>query len=226
MPHYGFIDESGTLQEHEVLTVALVVLDGARVADKLHLKVSKSVFTPPKTRGLAEKEKWFAAQKLHFADMDERQKLAMGAELAKANIAAVITNYWHTDESTSHEHRFAMYRSLVKATINKAFESFDDLMISVSKQGGWESYGPSFLQELRLLPDEFTKRGDYRKGYFFLSSAAKPGQQIADYFASSSRNFLLAKSDASLSSPYECVQHQVRHFEEMKAVAELLAKEK
>lgn len=62
MPHYGFIDESGTLQEHEVLTVALVVLDGARVADKLHLKVSKSVLLrrkrgdwPKKKSGLRRK---------------------------------------------------------------------------------------------------------------------------------------------------------------------------
>jgi hypothetical protein len=216
MPRYGFIDESGTLDNHKVLTVALVIFEGARTAEKLHLKIVKSVFPVPKARGLAEKEKWFAAQKLHFVDMNDDRKLKLGKELGKANISAFIASYWHSDENCSHEHRFGMYKELVKATINKALEDFDELAISIAKQGGWEKYGKQLIQELRPLPEAFTSAKRQVKSDFFLASAAKPGLQIADFYASSCRNFLLADGDENLAAPYQLVNHRVRHFEQIR----------
>lgn len=42
MSHHGYIDESGTLGHQQIMTVALVVLNGARAADKLHVKLAKA----------------------------------------------------------------------------------------------------------------------------------------------------------------------------------------
>jgi hypothetical protein len=196
------------------MTVALIVLDGVRAADRLHLRIAKSLApAPSKTRGRAALEKWYEKHQVHFVDMDEEHKLMVGNELGKANITAFIAGYWHTEESTTHEHRFAMYKQLVKTTTRRAFWAFDDLVVAIAKQGGWDTYGRPFMEELRQVPDEFISAGIYRKGAFFLSSPAKPGPQIADFYASSSRSFLLAETDASLAAPYELIQHQVRHFE-------------
>jgi hypothetical protein len=119
-----------------------------------------------------------------------------------------------------------MYKELLKLTINKAFERFDELVVSISKQGGWESYGGELLQELRLLPENFTRSGNFRKGEFFLSSPHKHGQQIADFYASASWNFLLAGDDTNRGAPYERIRGQVSHFEELSLAAKQLIKEK
>lgn len=134
---HAFIDESGTLQDQEIMTVALVVLDGARSAEKLHLKASKVIFTRPTTRGLKEREKWFASRTLHFAEMNDDQKLALGSELGRSNIASVIASHWHTEASSTHEHRFAVYSKLVEMTILRAFEFYKQLNIALpSKEAG------------------------------------------------------------------------------------------
>jgi hypothetical protein len=222
MAKHAFIDESGTMPDQEIMTVALVIVDGVRTAEKLHPKLARSVFPPPRVRGLRELERWYADQKLHYAEMNHEQKLAMGAELSKANITAIIGYCRHSEESTTHEHRFVMYTELLKLTIRKALETIDDLVVSIGKQGGWESYGSDLIRELRLLPEHYTRAGNFRKGDFFLSSPFKPGQQISDFYASASWNFLLAKSDAEKCAPYERIRHQVTHLEEFDAAKELI----
>ncbi len=214
---HAFIDESGTLQDQEIMTVALVVLDGARSAEKLHLKASKVIFTPPKTKGLKEREKWFASRTLHFAEMNDDQKLALGSELGRANIASVIASHWHTEASATHEHRFAVYSKLVEMTILRAFEFYKQLNIAIAKQGGWQVYGPPFLEQLRKLPGQYKyNTGQYREADIYLASSANHGIQLADFFASSCRNYLLSKSANRLAEPYERVQHLVVQLDEYK----------
>jgi len=213
---YAFIDESGTLQHHEVMTVALIVLDGVRAADKIHLRLVKSLsIAPSQKHGRMALDEWNEKQQIHFTDMDEGHQLSIGTELGKANISVFIASHWRTKESVTHEHRFGVYKQLVKTTIRAAFGTFDDLVVAIAKQGGWEAYGKPLIEELRLLPGEFMSAGMYRKGTFFLSSGAKPGPQIADFYASASRHFLLARTDASLAKSYERIQHQIRHFERL-----------
>ncbi len=217
MSHHGYIDESGTLSHHEVMTVALVILNGARAAKKLHIRLAKSTIpNPPRTRGLGELEKWYASQQLHFADMETTRKLKLGKALSIENVEVFIASYKHQSANSSHEARFIMYKNLVKSTVSNAFRSYEDLTICIAKQGGWEDYGKSMLEELRLLPEAFTKQGDYRKGDFYLASASNPGLQIADFYASSSRNAMLICHDTNdLCAPYELIKHQICRFEQI-----------
>lgn len=227
MSHHGYIDESGTLGHQQIMTVALVVLNGARAADKLHVKLAKAtVPNAPKMRGLAELEKWYASQRLHFADMENTRKLKLGKALSTATVAVFVASFKHVDVNSSHEQRFEIYKRLLKATINSAFETFSDLSIGIAKQGGWEDYEKPLLAELRDLPEAFTAKGFYRKGVFYLASGAKPGLQIADFYASSSRNARLAHSGVDdLTGPYELIKHQVKNFEEI-VLETLIQKEK
>jgi hypothetical protein len=217
MSNYGYIDESGTLSHQEVMTVALVILNGARAAKKLHKKLVQSTIpNPPKTRGLREVEKWYASQQLHFVDMETTRKLELGKALSTENIEVFIASYKHKRVDCSHEARFVIYKNLVKSTVNSAFGTYKELTICIAKQGGWEDYGKALLEELRLLPETFSKQGTYRKGDFYLASSSTPGLQIADFYASSSRNAMITCNDAkNLCAPYELVKHQIRKFDEI-----------
>jgi hypothetical protein len=215
MIKHGFIDESGTLADQGVMTVALVLLNGARTAEKLHPKLTKSIYPTHSARGLKQMEQFYASQELHFAQMNDKQKLAIADVLSKSNITAFVGFCQHTEDSTEHNHRFLMYRELLKLTINKAFETTDELIVSIAKQGGWESYGGELISELRYLPQAFTRTGQFRKGEFFLSSPLKQGLQIADFYASSSWHFLRAGQNTAQCAAYERIRHQVAHFGEL-----------
>lgn len=215
MTKHCFVDESGTMADQHVMTVAVVVLDGARTAEKIHPKLTRAVFAPPKVRGLKELERWYAAQELHFTEMNESQKLAVGSVLGAANISVVIGYCKHSIVDVAHDVRFELYRELLKCTIRKAFLLDNEFVVSIAKQGGWESYGPSLISELRTLPEQFTTGGNYRKANFLLASPSKQGHQIADFYASSSRNFLIADGNNAMSAPFDRVSHQVVHFEEL-----------
>jgi hypothetical protein len=89
------------------------------------------------------------------------------------------------------------------------------MVVSIAKQGGWESYGPTLIRELRSQPEQYITDSNYRKVGFFLASPSKPGHQIADFYASSSRNFLIADGNSSMVAPFERVSHQVVSLEEV-----------
>ncbi len=208
----------------EIMTVALVMLEGVRTAEKLHPRLTKLAFRAPKARGLKELERWYETLVLHFINLSDREKLAIGRELATANIKAVVGYCRHTSESEDHEHRHLMYTELLKKTISTAYENEEDLVVSIGKQGGSDIYGPPLLSTLREIPQTFTSGGTYRRGDFFLASPSKQGEQISDFYASASWHYLQSGGDASRSGAFELIKNQIS-LEEISLVKEL-AKEK
>ncbi len=209
MTHHAYIDESGTEPEHGILTVALVVLEGAGSANKIHLNLSKAAFKAPKSLKKAEITKWYAKQKLHYCDMSDQQKSAAGDSLHSANIRAFIAQHHHKDNDLNHDSKFKLYKTLVGDVVAEAFQHFGDLEICIAKQGGWESYGKEFLAELNSIPKSISISSNFKKGTFHLASTSNVGLQIADFYASSGRAFLLDGSKGSMSGPYEKIQNQV-----------------
>lgn len=204
------------------MTVALILLDGARTAEKLHSKIAKAVFATPKARGINELERFYSDQKLHFTQMNKKQKFDAAHILCNASVSAVIGYCRHTEKSVAHDHRFEMYRELLKVTITKAFEVNEELIVSIAKQGGWESYGAGLLAELRKIPDGLSTSASFRKGDFYLASASKKGLQVADFYASSSWNHLLVGEDKDRSSAFEKIAGQVVHLQEVQLERELI----
>ena len=225
MAKHCFVDESGTVAHQEIMTVALVMLEGGRTAEKLHPKLTKLAFRKPKLRGLKELERWYETRELHFINLSDAEKLAIGQELAKANIKAFVGYCRHTDESSEHEHRHLMYTELLKKTIHKAYEVEEDLVISIGKQGGSDIYGPPLLRALREIPQVLSAGGTYRRGNFFLASPSKQGQQISDFYASASWHYLQSGGDANRSGAFDLIKHQLC-LEEISLETKELVKEK
>jgi hypothetical protein len=71
--------------------------------------------------------------------------------------------------------------------ITAAFEQYQELEIAIAKQGGWQEYEHTLLNELKQIPDEFKRKGGYRQGEIYLASAASPGIQLADFYVGSIR---------------------------------------
>lgn len=66
MTIYAYVDESGTLIEHQVMTVSLVLLHGRKAADRINVNILKELYPQ-----LAHDLKALGKKKLHFADMSE-----------------------------------------------------------------------------------------------------------------------------------------------------------
>jgi hypothetical protein len=142
--------------------------------------------------------------RLHFTDLSEAQKIAVGKRLAKANVTVFSAHYWYVSTTMSHGGRFSIYKDLVKMVINSAFKMHDDVQFGIGKQGGWQKYEREFLAELKRIPKEFNSNGNYRKGEFALLSAAKPGIQLADFYVGTVRDYHLG-----FLMPHEYIKQQI-----------------
>jgi len=202
-----FIDESGTRDMQEVMTVAAVVLEGANSADTLHTSVMKSL-NPDylKLVSTLRKQRKELPQ-MHYIDLSDKQKRDTGERLGRANIAVYSASYWYDDAPmVEHNDRFPVYSQLVTKVIEAAFKDHKELKIGIAKQGGWQKYGPGFLSELKKIPDNLRQEdGEYREGDFFLASAAKSGIQLADFYVGSIRD-----CHRDLHTAHDRIKHQVK----------------
>ncbi len=206
MSKYAYIDESGTNDDETVMTVAMVILEGSRSAEKLRSGILKSLFG--KLRKIHYREQ-LRERELHYADMTKLHRSVTGDYLSSANVICYISHYWHTESPKNHKARFAIYTELVKNCINNAFQIHPTLSVVIAKQGGWQTYKQSFLAELRPIPEAFIKSGKYRKSKFDLASSAHAGIQLADFYAGACRDFLRSGQHIELASAYEIIKHQI-----------------
>lgn len=209
MVKHLFIDESGTREMQEIMTVAAVVFDGANSADTLHTSVMKTLNPDYLKLVSALRKQRKELPQMHYIDLSDKQKRDAGERLGRANIAVYSASYWY-DEVPMVEHsiRFPIYSQLVTQVIEAAFKDHKELKIGIAKQGGWQKYGPAFLGELKKIPDKYhQENGEYREGDFFLVSAAKSGIQLADFYVGSIRD-----SHRNLNTAHDRIKHQVKTY--------------
>ena len=189
MVHHAFIDESGTREHQGIMTVAAVVLDGAKAAAKLHESVMKEL--NPKYLELVKERKKQRRKlpSMHFADMSEDAKSKASAHLAKANVSVFSASFWYDQSEMDHDERFSIYKQLVKIVITQAFNKHENIEIAIAKQGGWQQYEREFLAEVKQIPQGFMEQNKFCKGNAYLVSAAKPGIQLADFYVGCIRDY-------------------------------------
>lgn len=188
-----------------VMSVAMVILEGANSAQRLHDHVMTAL-NPKYIQLLKQlKKDRKPLPTLHYADMMGDHRRIVAGRLAEANVTVLTAHHRHQGEKT-HAERFSVYGELVKICVRSAFETHKELIVGVAKQGGWQKYEQGFCAELRLLPEEFTKQGNYRKADFELLSAARPGIQLADFYVGAVRDFTM---NESLTVPFDLIQEQV-----------------
>jgi hypothetical protein len=96
------------------------------------------------------------------------------------------------------------------------------LVINIGRQGGSQKYGADLVKELRVLPDKFNEKNHrFKKIKIFLLSASNPGIQLADFYASASRDYLLSKSTPVSTTPYARIAHQITQLPELETMPTL-----
>src|ERR1700722_3216115 len=169
MAHHAYIDESGTMDHQGVMTVAMVIFEGAHSAQKLHTQILTALI-PNYVQVINKYRKGRrsvgAMPGLHFSDMDDHHKRLVTTVLSDAKLTSYTASYIHQPEPKTHEVRFAIYTALVKTTIRSALEHHQNLFIGVAKQGGWQNYEHDFFSRLRDVPEEFARKRSHRKVEF------------------------------------------------------------
>ncbi len=66
MVYYGYVDESGTQYEQQIMTVSLVLFHGKRAASRIHARIIKE-----QSLELSLNHRTLSKQKLHFVDLSE-----------------------------------------------------------------------------------------------------------------------------------------------------------
>ncbi|MBP6744253.1 MAG: DUF3800 domain-containing protein [Candidatus Obscuribacterales bacterium] len=207
MTNYGYIDESGTKDDQEVMTVALIVLEGRFTANNIHKQVLASVY--PK-HAANKHDKSQNKPSLHYAHMKKEHLRSSGKILANNNIDCFASCIYHDGSEKPHAERHRIYSKLIANCVFQAIEVFDDLIINIAQQGNWQTYRVDLVNSLQLLISNVSQRGAYKKAKFEFQSAAKPGIQLADFYAGATRGHLLRHKDASLSDAYDLIAKQVR----------------
>lgn len=205
MAHHVYIDESGTLDYQEVMTVAAVVVEGRFTAHAIHKEAAMKI-----------NPKWFDKTKrtspieFHYADMLNDHKRSLGAVFGSKKIECFSSCFYHDGTEKSGTERFAIYTQLVRSCLIQAFDVYDNLTVVIERQGGWDFHKPALLSALRDVPEHFKNRGKFCVAKIELKPGTKPGLQLADFYAGATRDFLLSYKDSSLSDPYQLIEHQVR----------------
>jgi hypothetical protein len=210
MVHYAYIDESGTLSEHQVMTVSLVLFEGRRTADRAHHKILKELYPH-----LADDLKSLGAKKLHFTDMPDHIQNQVASQLAQERISAVINSHWHSADEEAHGTTFGRYTKMVQLLLYRALElTTGEMKVIIAQQGGWETYEKPFLAEVHKAAELFSKRKHVFRAvdYDLKQAHTVGGLQLADFYAGTVRKMFLdtlAGLETHLSSPYDRVQHQI-----------------
>lgn len=211
MPFYAYIDESGTLSEHQVMTVSLVLFEGRRAADRAHHKILQQLYPH-----LANDRKALGSKKLHFTDMADHTQIAIASQLAEERISAVINSHWHNTDDEAHGTVFARYTKMVQLLLFRALElTTGEIKVIIAQQGGWETYEKPFIADVRKAAELYSKRHHtFRTVDYELKPAnTVSGLQLADFYAGTVRKMFLdslAGLETHLSSPYAQVHHQIR----------------
>lgn len=211
MGNFAYIDESGTLIEHEIMTVSLVLLAGRRAPDRIADHILKQLFPH-----LAKDAKTLGKKKMHFADMTSEVQNQVASQLAKENIVGVINSHWHTASEETHHTLFSRYTTMVQILLLKALELTEgDLTVVIAEQGSPETYKTAFFADLSKVVTLYRQRtGIYRKVAFELKSAqTHRGLQIADFYAGTVRKMWLESRtgvEPHLCAPYKHVEHQLQ----------------
>jgi hypothetical protein len=186
------------------MTVAAVVFEGATSATRLHERVMKDL--NPKYLQLVKelKKQRGKLPSMHFVDLTESAKSIVGERLAMANVSVFSASFWYESTTIEHNERFSIYTQLVKIVITAAFQKHQEMEIAIAKQGGWQDYERELLSELKQIPKEMSQQGSFRKGEIYLTSAAKAGIQIADFYVGCIRDYHRDMPDV-----HEHVKHQV-----------------
>src|ERR1700677_3490629 len=131
MTKYAYIDESGTMPEDLIMTVAMLVIDSPRMATKLHLQAARALYPSRKIKGQSKLQEWYTLQRLHFADMTLTQKLLCAEILSQHNLRVYMASKRHSPKVQKHSFRFRAYKDLVKIAVTAAFRDFDQLIINI-----------------------------------------------------------------------------------------------
>lgn len=136
---------------------------------------------------------------LHYVDLDRRQKQAVSNLLSHAKVSVFASIYRHQGRK-SHQEYFLIYRTLVHQTIESALKKHKDLVVTVGKQGGWQTYQKSFLTSLKQIPKQCSADGNFVKAKFIIDSVINPGIQLADFYAGALRESILSIDNKQYSS--------------------------
>jgi hypothetical protein len=205
MLRYAYIDESGTREYQKVMTVALVLLDGKRTAERIIDKLGALFHADH-----AKRSRRRNSTDLHYANLSRADRERLANELANARISAFVSYYWHDGKAAKHQQRFAIYASLVKETIQLALANSPQLSVTIAQQGGWRGYERAFESSLKLLEHNHTTGSEtYRKLEIDLQPARRPGVQLADFYAGACREYLLDPDCPTTGTPFRSIKHQV-----------------
>jgi hypothetical protein len=210
MQKHSYIDESGTKDNQEVMAVALILLDGAFAAQRLHNQLIHELF--PQSRKLAKMEHANPRVGLHYIDMNMSQKLTVAGILGGQSIQCFTGCFYHDGQEKSHQQRFEIYTSLIKYCLADALESHVHLDVAIAQQGNWMAYRMPLLSDLNEVVLKSAARLGYRKVKFGMQAASKAGIQLADFYAGATRGHLLSFKDKSLGAPYQLLEHQIREI--------------
>jgi hypothetical protein len=205
MFYYGYIDESGTKSDQEFMTVALVVFEGRRAAERLHASVLNELYL----KRLPKAKPYTNLFQIHFADMNEMEKRLLANLFAQSRLSVFVSYYQHCSIK-EHDERFYIYGQLVHLVIKSALHTCNKLNVIIAKQGGWQKYEQLFLGSLRPLSEAFAERGNFRKARYELASATNPGIQIADYYAGAFRAGLILGKGSDRKIDGEPWAHQIK----------------
>ncbi len=209
MLKHSYIDESGTKDHQEITTVALLLLDGAFSAQRLHKQIIKALF-PQSTKPGRKNDKM--SFQLHYSDMTHDQKLTVAEILSKQSIECYTSCFYHDGSEKLHEQRFEIYSSLIRLCLHDALQIHEHLDVIIAQQSNWQTYRGPLLVTLDEIVAENSARLGFRKAKFAFESAAKPGVQLADFYAGATRGNLLNFRDASLGAPFDLIQGQIREI--------------
>jgi len=209
--NFAYVDESGTLIEHEIMTVSLVLLEGRRAPERISERILELLYPH-----LADDPRALGKKKMHFADMTGDVQNIVAGQLAQENIVGVINSHWHTNEEEKHYTLFSRYTRMVQILLYKALERTEgDLTVVIAEQGSPDTYRAALFADLDKTVELYKQRtGKYRKVTYELKSAqTHRGLQLADFYAGTVRKMWLeSKSgvETHLCSPYKHVQHQIQ----------------
>lgn len=211
MPHFAYIEESGTKAEHEVMSVSLVVLTSQYAHIKLQKKLLKGIYPNYDQRVKTAKGAGKKRPDIHFTDLKSDLRLAAAKILAVENDISVITCVHYHNGYKNHTERQELYITMVKSVVTSAIERYADLELFIafiSAFKGESSYQTSLRQDLEKIRNELNERHGFRKLKIEFPTAKMAGVQIADFYAGALREELLnQRESADKSGAFKHIEH-------------------
>jgi len=208
MPHYAYIDESGTLFDQQVMTISLLVLPSPHAHTKIHKQVLKGIHENYDAKVKSAKGAGSKRPGIHYREMENDHRLAAAEILAaEANVSVITCIHYHEGCPTTYDEFFARYQAMVKMVIADAIEMYEDLELFIAVISGPKGdYQTPLLAEIEEIRQELHQRLGFRKLKVSFAKAAMAGVQLADFYAGARREYLLPAGD-NKSGAYELIEH-------------------